>query len=445
VKKLLHFGIIGVLLSALTVNIIQPQMAAAADEAGEIMFILDASGSMLATDGGSATRFDKAKAALKQVVGDFGAKTKVGLRVYGSQTNNIDSAAGCQDSRLISAPAANNAGAITSALDNIGAQGFTLMGKSLQDTQADFKGTGPKTIILLSDGIDVCTPPDACEVAKSLSAGGTKVKINTLGLVVDNAARDQLKCIAQGGGGDYFDINNLDRLQSTLNSLAAREVSLFTAAGTPIKGTLRVDDAPTMLGNTSYIDTITVPQELYYGFDALPKQKITVTVKAVGRDTGLNNFDFLKVGGLNKTTGKDLKTVKFESARFGVNDPTTAVYELDTEKVKITEPTQIAFRVTIDPNNTSNVDGTNVPLEIKVTTEGGEEPDNKKTDDKSADAAAGDADNGPSTWMIVGLTLLAVAVLAAAAYAVKRFVIDKRRAQAKKSDTSLNPFNNDEK
>jgi hypothetical protein len=391
-----------------------------AESSGEIMFILDASSSMLAKDGTSTTRIDKAKSALRQTINGLPSDTKVGLRVYGSQQSDSDSnkQAGCLDSRLVTAPAANNAASISSAINSIQAKGWTLMGRSLQDVQKDFKGSGPKTVILLSDGIDTCAPPDACEVAKTLSSNGVDIKVNTLGLLVNNQARSQLSCIAQNSGGNYYDINSLDRLQLTLNSLTAREVSLFTAQGTPIKGSLRIEQAPLMLSDTFYTDSITIPQELYYGFEALPKQKITVTVKAVGRDTSLSNFDALIVGGYYQDTAETLRP--FASTSMFSTDVTSAVYKVDTAKEKITKPTLFAFKVAVNPNNTSNVDGAAVPLEIKVTTEGGEAPNNKQV---ATTASSDDSNNqGMSALTIVLLTLLAVAALAAIAYGAKRYL-----------------------
>lgn len=402
---------------------------AQAESNGEIMFMLDASSSMLAKDGTSTTRIDKAKNALRQTISSLPSDTKVGLRVYGSQQSDANSnkSAGCIDSRLVSAPAANNAANLTAAINSIQAKGWTLMGKSLQDVQKDFTGSGPKTVILLSDGIDTCSPPAACEVAKNLSSNGVDIKVNTLGLLVNDQARSQLGCIAQNSGGNYYDINSLDRLQATLNSLAAREVSLFTAQGTPIKGSLRIEQAPLMLGDTFYTDTITVPQELYYGFEALPKQKITITLKAIGRDTPLRNFDFLVLGGYYQDTAEKLRP--FATSQAFRSDVTTAVYKVDTTKEKITKPTLFAFKVAIDPNNTSNVDGTAVPLEIKVATEGGVAPNNQIASTNQGDSTSA-SDNKPmSPLVIVLLTLLGVAVVAAIAYTIKR-IVTQRRAKA---------------
>lgn len=426
-KKLGLYLVLGVLLAITFANVWQPKKAHA-ESGGEIMFLLDASSSMLAKDGTATTRIDKAKSALSQTISSLPADVKVGLRVYGSQVPDTNKTAGCVDSRLVSAPAANNAANINSALSSIQAKGWTLMGKALQDVQGDFAGSGPKTVILLSDGIDTCSPPDACEVAKNLAAQGTSIKVNTLGLLVNNDARNQLTCIAGNSGGDYFDINSIDRLQATLASLTAREVSLFTATGVAVKGTLRNEESPVLLANTNYTDTIVVPQELFYGFEALPKQKITFTVKAVGRDTALGSADFMQVTSYNRETSERIGNASVAQARFGVSDPTTAVYKIDLSTSlgkDITKPTLIAFKVAINPNSTSNVTGANVPLEIKITTEGGVAPNNKTAAGTNSEATS---DKGSSTLTTVLLTLLGVAVLAAIAYGLKRWMDRRRQA-----------------
>lgn len=423
-KKFISFGIAAVFMSVALLNGIHLKRAAAADT-GEIMFIMDASSSMLDKDGGSTTRIDKAKTALKQTLSSISPDVKVGLRVYGSQVPDTDKAAGCQDSKLITRPTANGGAAISAALDGIQAKGWTLMGKSLQDVQSDFSGSGPKTVILLSDGIDTCAPPDACEVAKTLSASGTKIKVDTLGLLVNNSARSQLTCIAQGSGGDYFDINSIDRLQDTLKALTAREVNLFTAQGVPIKGTLRSDEAPVMLANTRYTDTLQIPQVLYYGFEALPNQKITMNVKLVAHDSGLDGFDFLHVTPYVRETGQQIGYATFTQISFGGSDPRMAVLTLDTSKFTddISKPTLIAFQIEPLPSKSSKGIGANIPLELKITTEGGTAPNNKTpVADTAQQTGGGNKNGGPSTLTTVLFTLLGVVIIAAGAYIVKRFL-----------------------
>ncbi len=421
--------------------------------AGQLMFILDASSSMLAKDGTATTRIDKAKDALTKTLATLPDDMQVGLRVYGSQVPDTNKVQGCQDSKLIARPAAGNKQALTAAVNDVKAKGWTLMGKSLQDVQQDFSGEGPKTVILLSDGIDTCAPPAACEVAKSLSANGVKIKVNTLGLLVDANARSQLSCIAENSGGNYYDVNDIGSLQRTLAALTAKEVSLFTASGVPIKGNLRMEDAPTVLGGTRYTDNLTLPQELYYELEALPKQNLVFTVKAISRNTRLDNTDALRLATYLQDTGEQLNSVPFSYSykAFGKgSDVVTATHNLDigglsvSMKDRFAKPQRIVLKVWVAQANKSSgdADGTVLPLEISVTATGGIAPNNATpAADKTAQAAGSKTSGTPSPLMIVLMTLGAVAavgVLADLAYMMWR----KKRVQqppAQPSTTGVNP------
>lgn len=414
------------LLLAINMPLLTLVTPANAQSDGELMFILDASSSMLATDGGSTTRIDKAKAALSSTLDSIPSETRAGLRAYGSVVPDTDKENGCQDSKLYNAPKANNAAAIKSSVNSIQAKGWTLMGKSLQDVQSDFVGEGPKSVILLSDGIDRCSPPDACEVAKTLRAGGVDIKVNTLGLLVDNAARAQLTCIAENSGGNYYDINDIDKLGATLAALTKREVSLFSAQGTPIEGSLRIEEAPLLLSDTFYTDTLIVPQERHYGFELLPEQKATFTVKAVNRDTDLDTrFDYLRVTAYKQSTAEVIRqgAIVGESERLSGSGVTTLAYEIDAEKLDISEPTFVSFGVRI--TDADDKSGTALPLEIKVVTEGGKAPDNKSAEEAGATENSDDTSE-LSPLIIVLLTLLGVAVLAGTAYGVWRLLKARR-------------------
>lgn len=393
---------------------------------GQIMFILDASSSMLAKDGTGTTRFDKAKSALSKALDSIPSDTEVGLRVYGSTVPDTNKSAGCQDTQLVAAPAANNATKVKSAVTNIQAKGWTLMGKSLQEVQKDFTGDSPKTVILLSDGIDTCSPPSACEVAKNLSLNGVKIKVDTLGLLVDGNAKAQLGCIASGSGGDYFDINNIDKLQSTLETITKKEVDLFNTKGIPIKGTLRIEDAPKLQADTLYTDNLIIPQELYYVFDAKPGQKIIVTVKAVGRGLPLTSTDYLNIDGFHAKTSKKLVYDAGNVSKFGTSDVTTIVYEIDNKK-DITQPESIAAKVSIDLAYGSKADGSTVPLEISYSVEGASSTGSGSQSSTNNSGTA--SKKSASPIIIVLLTLLGVILLAAISFIVYKALKKRRNSQ----------------
>lgn len=405
--------------------------AAAQPVGGQILFILDASSSMLAKDGGSTTRIDKAKQALKQTMANVPEGTQAGLRVYGATVPDNDKQNGCVDTQLAVAPAANNTAKINAALDNIEAKGWTLMGKALQESQNDFKGEGPKTIVLLSDGIDTCSPPDACEVAKSLAVNGTQVKVNTLGLLVDNAAKNQLTCISGASGGQYYDVNSTDKLAAALAEITAKEVELFQTQGIPIDGNLRMDSAPEMLPDTLYKDELTVPQTLYYGIPVVEHRKVTVTIKGVDTGDQLSRLDYLQLRAYDAKTGETFNTITGDSERFATGpDVSTVSYEYDTDESGLTEGDVVAIGVSM---RSGLEDGAVVPLEINYTSERNA---NAPTEEEEAAAAATETtDEGSmSPLMIVLLTLLSVALLAGAAFAGYKFYQKRKAASATTSN-----------
>lgn len=429
-KKLTTF----VAVAALSLSFV-PLSPVSADAEGEIMFILDASSSMLYKDGTASTRIDRAKAALVSTLSSIPTDQRVGVRVYGSKVPDTNQVDGCNDSSLISKPAANNSATLIKEVNNVQAKGWTLMSKALNDVKGDFTGEGPKTVILLSDGVDTCNPTKVCETAKSLAASGTDIKVNTLGLVVNNAARAQLQCIANNTGGTYYDVNDLSRLQKALTALTAKSVNLFTKEGIPVKGTADITESPALLADTLYSDTINGEETVYYSFDALPKQKITITVKGADNNDKLGMFNFLAVKGYTKLDGSNLAAtgVFGHSERFNRGpDVVTTVYKIDTEKQKITEPQQIAFSVNVRSNTID------LPVQITVAAEGGVAPDNKTIEEKGQTDVKDDKKDEDSVELLP-IILGGIGGLIAIA-AITAFIIYKRRkntpVSASPSDTT---------
>jgi Ca-activated chloride channel family protein len=122
--------------------------------------------------------------------------------------------------------------------------GFTPIGHALALAARDLPADGPRTIVLVSDGEDTCTPPDPCEVARNLRAQGVAVKVETVGLLLEGPkARGQLQCIARATGGSYRDVSSVADLASSLvdiSSRAARGVTTGSGSkGRPARPTRR--------------------------------------------------------------------------------------------------------------------------------------------------------------------------------------------------------------
>jgi hypothetical protein len=200
-------------LSALLV----PAASGTAQEAAPgVLLIMDASGSMNQDIGGGVTLLDEAKAALREIVLRIPSGTEVGLRVYGHRASNDDRTAGCVDTELVIPVGQIDRAEVLAAIGEFDASGWTPIGLSLQEAVDDL-GPGGGTVILVSDGIDTCAPPDPCEVAQQLADAGYVSHIHTVGLFLqDQAAIDQLTCIAEAGNGTFRDVGSVDGILDAL-------------------------------------------------------------------------------------------------------------------------------------------------------------------------------------------------------------------------------------
>ncbi|MGK8524229.1 vWA domain-containing protein [Nocardia asteroides] len=250
-----------------------PAAAAPPDDAEQppryapTMLILDASGSMQRPDP-AGTMMDAAKNAVRAFVGAAPAESRVGLVTYGTGTGNAeaDKIAGCRDVHLLRRADPLDRAALTAAVDGIQARGWTPMGPALRAAADALPGSGPRSIVLVSDGEDTCAPPDACAIAREVEQRGIDLVVHTIGFAVDAAARAQLTCMAQATGGTYTDAADGRALERVLPRVSAAALRNYRAAGTPITGTGSHDTAP-VAAPGQYLDTIGRQEKRYWAVD----------------------------------------------------------------------------------------------------------------------------------------------------------------------------------
>jgi len=252
------------------------------------LIVLDASGSMAAPGPGGTRLIDQARGAVSSTVSALPAGSQVGLRVYGSQVSSdaAQKVPGCQDSKLLVPVGPLNVGAMNAAVQSVQPNGWTPIGLALQQGAKDLPTTGPRTIVLVSDGLDTCAPPDPCEVAKQLNAQGVPVKVEAIGfnLPAGDSARGQLQCIAGATGGEYRDAADAAQLASALQTSSQRALRGFNAAGTATAGTASPVDAPFLAAEgTASSDTIAPGQTKYYALGVKPGDR-PMTSTTVGND-----------------------------------------------------------------------------------------------------------------------------------------------------------------
>ncbi|WP_433604978.1 vWA domain-containing protein [Prescottella agglutinans] len=258
-------GLIGLTMAA------SPAAAQGSEESGAryapTMLILDASGSMQRPDP-AGTMMDAAKKAVHTFVDTAPVDSKVGLTVYGTGTGSdeAEKAAGCRDIQVLHKADTLDRAGLNSAVDSVRPSGWTPMGNALREAAAALPNSGPRSIVLVSDGEDTCAPPEPCEVARELKTQGVDLVMHAIGFAVDGAARAQLTCMAQATGGTYTDAADGPALERILPRVTAAALRNYEAAGTPIVGTAGYDGAPVARPG-QYLDTIGQKEPRYYAVD----------------------------------------------------------------------------------------------------------------------------------------------------------------------------------
>jgi Ca-activated chloride channel family protein len=288
-----------------------------------VLLIMDSSGSMLADDGTGRPKIDAAKEALSSLVDELPEGVLVGLRVYGHRVPNTDKARGCRDTELIVPVGPLERAGMKDRIRSYQARGFTPIGLSLRLGARDLPAEGERTIILVSDGIDTCAPPDPCRVAQGLARQDIELTIETVGFQVDPQARDQLRCIARVTGGSYQDAADAGELAEGLEVLALRALRLFEAQGIPVQGAPVPDGAP-IIGPGQYTDSISPGETLWYGVDLATGQSLeaSATMVVQGPGAGLGSTAVFEMGVSNPAGQVD---VNAREVAFGVGQESQSV------------------------------------------------------------------------------------------------------------------------
>jgi Ca-activated chloride channel family protein len=251
-----------------------------------MVLVLDASGSMREPHGDGRSRFQAAVDALREVIAGLPGGMEVGLRLYGSEIE--DGPGSCQDSELVVPVGPLDKRALRTALGKARPRGNTPIAYSLAEAAKDLPTEGPRTIVLVSDGEESCGG-DPCAVARDLSRQGLDLHVDVVGLQVDDAARNQLTCIAQAGRGTFYDAPDADALVSQLSRLSARAARAYAPQGTPVEGADRPSEAP-VLEPGHYLDTIGDGSETET-YLVEPAEASTLHVSATDRPTSTSLSD----------------------------------------------------------------------------------------------------------------------------------------------------------
>lgn len=206
-------------LIVLTFSIAAAAVGSAAAQTN-VLFIVDASGSMRAKVEGKETRMSIAKRALSLALKDMPNEARLGMMVYGHRR-----AKDCKDIELVAPIASEDANALAARVQELQPKGETPIAASLElaaRSFAAFKGHN-NVIVLVTDGIEECGG-DPCAVARSIKSAGLNLKAHIVGFSLNAKQRAAIECVVKETGGSYFDARNaralLDALQNVKKQIA---------------------------------------------------------------------------------------------------------------------------------------------------------------------------------------------------------------------------------
>lgn len=190
-----------------------------AQQGADVMVVFDTSGSMWGQIDG-VTKIEIAREAFEGLTDDWAdMDTNVGLIAYGHRRKGD-----CSDIELIVAPEAGSTGRLSALIQELTPRGKTPLSDAVVLAAETLKfSENSATVVLLSDGRETCGA-NTCEVGAELARIGVNFTAHVIGFDVNDVeARNQLQCLAQTTGGQYFDANDAGGLSEALRQISSLE------------------------------------------------------------------------------------------------------------------------------------------------------------------------------------------------------------------------------
>ncbi len=182
-----------------------------------VVILMDASGSMNGQLG-NETKMDLAKAAIAKFAEEIPSDANLSLITYGhvGSSSTSDKAASCSTIQSMYPLSSYDAEKFTSSLNSFEAKGWTPLAGAIQKAEELLQAYPAEdysnVVYMVSDGVETCDG-DPVAAAKQLQNQSIKAKVNIIGFDVDNEGQQQLKQVANSGGGEYITVNDPAELE----------------------------------------------------------------------------------------------------------------------------------------------------------------------------------------------------------------------------------------
>ena len=186
---------------------------------GNVLFILDGSGSMWGQVEGKH-KIVIAKQVMSGLIEELPDNINAGLQIYGHRRKGD-----CEDIELLSPIGESDKTTLISQIQAINPRGKTPISRSFEIAAERLRHyENETTVVLISDGEETCDA-DPCQKVRELRDSGIRVQVHVVGFDVRKNEREQLYCIAEAGGGRYFSADSSDQLQQALTEVRQEVVS----------------------------------------------------------------------------------------------------------------------------------------------------------------------------------------------------------------------------
>ncbi|MFC4403116.1 VWA domain-containing protein [Gracilibacillus xinjiangensis] len=185
-----------------------------------VLLILDVSQSM-AHEVDGKTMLEIAKNSILDFGSDLPEDANIGVRVYGHEGSSTGKSReeSCQASDIIYGFQPASTSDIEQVIGSLSPTGWTPIGFSLEQAKKDFAPypgeNNTNLIYIVSDGAETCDG-DPAVVAKDLAESDIQSIINVIGFNVGLEGQNQLREIAEAGGGMYTNAGDEEELKEAL-------------------------------------------------------------------------------------------------------------------------------------------------------------------------------------------------------------------------------------
>jgi Ca-activated chloride channel family protein len=218
----------------LAMLLICPLLAVA--EKGQVVMVLDASGSMWGQVQGK-TKIEVAREVIGDLISNWDPDLHLGLIGYGHRKKGD-----CADIESIIEPGVVDSARFISAVHGLNPKGMTPLSDAVIQAAQQLRYTEQKaTVILVSDGIETCEK-DPCAVGEELEKLGVDFTAHVIGFdVTKKEEKEQLECLARNTGGQFFSASDAESLQQALEQIVEETVD---PTGVQVRAVMKEGEPP---------------------------------------------------------------------------------------------------------------------------------------------------------------------------------------------------------